>query len=459
MKKLIAIAFSLGAILCFADEHDFDSGALRLKAKGMTINLITSIYNDGDILYATEADESQNTEVILGWTCRFSPVEYYIASDNFYELQTGILDALNERIKSAVGSASKATFAALAADVISYNNAAMVTAVTDLMNTAIENASGVTENDLKKITDVQKEMQNLSTKIKDIQSDKSLNDSLNNFKSSLAQSINKLTAEINSVRNSMQSTTDAAEIAALRKEVDSKMAKLDAKLISLTATITAQDNIRDIKTPDVVVLSGGDIGFTNFAISVSRFLGAEEVTNSLAFTPPKLKSDDGDDGDDAQSIIDYLDSYGVLTYANGRDGGFSRGFNESAGTSNVTATFSAPSNWADGRTIICTNGVYEALPPNLSTPWHWMAGSGFLRPYVFAGNQVISATGASTALRDGEWYVHVSASTINGSTTYSASVNQTSTAADDEWVFWVGTIEAGECTAELAVMPLILCYQ
>lgn len=267
--------------------------------------------------------------------------------------------------------------------------------------------------------------------------------------------INNLTDSITSLQNQIKNAASGTDITSLQNQVN----ELQNRLVQYSLSSAAAND--SLSTPffpiSISPVSTADRNFTNAMERLSAYLGAvsdeTDKNDGLNFMPPKI------DGDTPATIDQWLSWLGVVgviddTIPSTTNQTFRFSFVVSNGASVATAPFAAPSNWADGTTIICTNGVYSAYP---RTAWHWQNGE-FVNATILTGNQVItlSDTSANSA---GNWYCHV----VYENGGFTATLSQESTANDNEWVWLVGTLAEVDgvltATYELATTPIILCYQ
>lgn len=489
ISLFLSTAVSLVAV-CDDENPDISSGGsalLRLMARGTTIGIYTSIIKGDDTLYLASEGQGERLE-ISGYTCvkvdiQFLQLAYYDKTKGktlFEEIQEKIITDINGFLDSSVGStAGKAQICAVAAQVASANNAAYASALSRMMTRCIASFPDITPDDVKILRNLDSRLDKIAKSLDNTKGTGNAQDGVNN----LRRELTTLTSQVDSLRKRIANAPTKEDIDRLRPELDAKMKELTKGLVTISMMNKAIEEVRKVKKPEIVAISGGDVGFSNMVAEVSLYLGADkaDMTNSLAFTPPKLRGKRQDEGDEesegevAENIIAYLNSYGVVAFDDG-DGDGENGFEnrfsleKSGASTNVTATFGAPVNWVDGDTIkVDDNGKYYADPPQppVTTPWHWDGTNGFLRPYVYAGNQIVSASGADVS-SVGTYYVHVSIGEGAQGVVVSATVNKNSSEGQNEWVFWVGTLESvpvegggteTKCTSELGVMPIILCYE
>lgn len=272
----------------------------------------------------------------------------------------------------------------------------------------------------------------------------------------ITASLNDVVSRLNELKNTPQEGMTEAQ----RKALFDEIKRLTEERIARALEAEAVKRASSVQEKVVFIGGGGsiaDFNFTNAVVSISKYLGAgnEVNTNGVTFVPPSIN------GNPAQDVIAYLDNKGVVGFHDSSSEETNNPFTASFtlerndGATTLTAPFIAPSNWADGTTILCDNGVYKARP---KTAWSYYDGK-FHNARVIIGSQIVTPQNL-TASVVGDWYCHV---TYSSSGEYSVSISQQTTGGD--WYWLVGTLaqdgETGELysTYELGATPVILCYE
>lgn len=436
--KITNVKYDVNFIYCLSDSKLTYSAMEELSPAGeiTAIKGVNSKWARKDLLWCIENLYNVNSSL---W-------EYYLSTDGLV--------------------ASTKALAVLHA--ISINNANFQSHLSEYAYDCTQQFATDT-SELKKSYDkvVEKVNQNDSSNLAKLRAD------IDQKSSALQSKITGVTTEMTSLRGQIEKNEGDVKSAIARVE------SLQTQLTQLSLSASLNNQVSSFNLPPICmpIASIADSNFTNAIMSISKYLGAEnEVnTNGVTFVPPNIN------GNPAPDVIAYLNSKGVVGYSDGSSEETNRPFTASftlesnGGTNTLTAPFIAPANWADGSTIKVNESgqFYAEFPtPEVTTPWHWDGTNGFLRPFVYVGNNIVTATGADVSAA-GDYYVHVSmTSAPGGGFNISAVVNTSGNTTDDTWTFWVGTLASvpeddGQggittkvvCTAELGVMPVILCYE
>lgn len=190
-----------------------------------------------------------------------------------------------------------------------------------------------------------------------------LRNAIDKESAAIQSEITDVTAEMTSLRG--QIAKNEGDVKSAIARVESLQNQLTQ--LSLSASLNNQASSFNLTPIVMPIASIADSNFTNAIASISKYLGAEDEvnTNGVTFVPPTI------DGDPAPDILSYLNSKGVIGYQSDDSGvstnsPFSARF-ESNGI-NVVATFGAPVNWADGRSIVVTNGTMSIVSGAF---WHY----------------------------------------------------------------------------------------
>lgn len=211
---------------------------------------------------------------------------------------------------------------------------------------------------------VEKVNQNDSSNLKKLRND------INQKSSALQSKITGVTTEMTSLRR--QIAKNEGDVKSAIARVESLQTQLTQ--LSLSASLNNQASSFNLPPICMPIASIADSNFTNAIMSISKYLGAEDDvnTNGVTFVPPNIN------GNPAQDVIAYLNSKGVVGYSDGSSEDTNSPFTASftlernGGTDTLTAPFIAPSNWADGKTIIVTNGHFTI---HQTTDWAYYDGA------------------------------------------------------------------------------------
>lgn len=244
--------------------------------------------------------------------------------------------------------------------------------------------------------------------------------------------INNLTDSITSLQNQIKNAASGTDITSLQNQVN----ELQNRLVQYSLSSAAAND--SLSTPffpiSISPVSTADRNFTNAMERLSAYLGAvsdeTDKNDGLNFMPPKV------DGDTPATIDQWLSWLGAVGLATNEE---TKVFNSSfiAENGNVTAPFNAPSNWADGKTIIVTNGCFAMRS---TSAWAYYDGA-FHNCEVQVGSATINES-AITYTTAGPVYAIV---TYGGSSGSTMSLSPTANAVFGESVaFKVGELVAAE---------------
>jgi hypothetical protein len=189
----------------------------------------------------------------------------------------------------------------------------------------------------------------------------------------ITASLNDVVSRLNELKNTPQEGMTEAQRKALFDEIN----RLTEERIARALEAEAVKRASSVQEKVVFIGGGGsiaDFNFTNAVVSISKYLGAgnEVNTNGVTFVPPNIN------GNPAQDVIEYLDNKGVVGFHDSSSEETNIPFTASFtleskdGTTTITAPFIAPSNWADGKTIIVTNGHFTI---HQTTDWAYYDGA------------------------------------------------------------------------------------
>lgn len=205
------------------------------------------------------------------------------------------------------------------------------------------------------------------------------NDSSNltKLKVAIDQKSAELQSEITGVTTEM--TSLRGQISKNEGDVESAIARVESlqtqlTQLSLSAALNNQASSFNLPPISMPIASIADSNFTNAIMSISKYLGADnEVnTNGVTFVPPSIN------GEPAKDIIEYLNNKGVVGFHDSSseetNSPFAASFTlkSNDGATTLTAPFIAPSNWADGKTVIVTNGHFTI---HQTTDWAYYDGA------------------------------------------------------------------------------------
>ena len=462
MKKfflaLLAIAVPFVSF-CDDDDRGTPSGILALVAKNQNVSICSGILNDKEILFQTGkiTDTVEGIE-LYGYTCVFNIysfsdlVQWVRKSDGtrvivFEDIQDKLMRELESKSSATGKTTEKLQILGIASQMISYNNASMASSLANLMAYCIGKMPFITDKDVDVLHNVDRRLKEVEKKSKDGDDNRirELQTQINGLRTTLTSNA----SDVQALQRQISQSSSLEEVNALRVELSNKMADMTKNLVTVDMMKDALDKVIGKKDLPLVGISGGDVGFSNMVAEVSLYLGADkaDMTNSLAFTPPKLRGKRQDEGGEesegevAENIIAYLNSYGVVAFDDGEGEG-KNGFDHifeasvSGGKTNITANFNAPANWVDGATIQLTNGQYTVVGGN-GAWWYDNVSQAFKDCSVQIGSHSINNASIpySTA---GNVYALI---TYGGSGTPTITLHSTDSYVDGVSIsVWVGTL-------------------
>lgn len=475
--------FAFGALTANDDVIDL-WGAIP----PMPVTLITGISSRGG-----------NENVVGGWWVTytdFDDCESDATYDAYMEAQDYLLGVLRgEPLDKSISVSQRIQLATMG---LTYNSISFSFALREqyelklrrLKLTATANAAEIEE--MQAILDKSKE------RIEKVSSDTtSYKTVMEERMSAMRKLMETMDAELQSKSKEIVSLQDQIGKAATRDEVNKMRAELIEQMDgfkkqcgeyagineSINKVLAELNRIKvGISRPAVDSPAIG--GLTNTLVQITKYLGYEpkegeegedvdDKNQGVTFIPPNTK-----DGSMAETILQYLDSYGMLSFVvenpdeeqDENNPPFkTTHYLEQDSSGEVTASFGAPANWVDGTSIVVENGKLKAVVRgDKSYPWAFDPDSKtFKNASVQIGSQLYTASSVS-ADAGGKYYCHVT----GGDGGYSVSVSQSAEIGENGWAFHVATLEQTEDTDDngvvtirltptfqIGAMPLILCYE
>ena len=490
MKKIIAFFMFIFALAGYAGVDAI--GSEDISTPVTIIVDVLQVQNNGEVGYNVQGDIGQTNLVADGFA--FLTQEYYDVEDaakDYTSICSHLWEIYTDNANIVYGFPKRTAMQLAAVSyALTFNNRAIQQSFSTKVGKAVSALRNLVDRDYErntqKLEEIKTSQTQCSEQINNITKDATAKyNQIKKLASKVQTEVVQAQAELASIQRALSSSTAVTpeQLQTLQVQFNNKLAEAAQKSQTAGLTKVAEGQVLDLismSAPNLPEITAQVATYSNQMTRLNKYLGFEDYTdedsgeehkNLGMFTEPNKKG-----GGKAGNINEYLNSFGVIAYkAKPEEGAEGEGEEEESNpfqgfteteNENVTASFKAPVNWADGVTIKCTNGVFSAEIPKVdyvTTPWHYSAKEGkWLRPYVFAGNQMITASGAD-ASSSGTYYVNV---TFTGDG-WSAAISKTQTENESTWSFWVGTLESVEVdgqlslvsAGELGAMPIILCYE
>lgn len=367
MRKIVFALYVLAFGAAFADDMFED-------VEPIYVELIESISKQG------------TNEITGGWFAHYTEnmnCEDAATMDAYLKAQATFL-AILQGADIAEGKPSLNQRIQLASTALAYNSTVMNTALLTVQSEKINAIKATYEDSADAQKEIKKTVEGYSNKIKQIQDkgaenkqaiDSRLSDMRDKL-STVTEQFNEQSLMVTELRKQVsEATGNVSESIELMKQTMEQMKASAQEIASLRYAIDKM--MMDKERFGGLVGAGIDSpaigGLTNTLVQITKYLGyeaedgedGEDKNQGLTFIPPNTKG-----GSMAETILKYLDSYGMLSFVVENPDDEQDADNppfktthylEQDSSGEVTASFGAPVNWVDGTSISVDNGVMKMV--------------------------------------------------------------------------------------------------